>query len=530
MKANQYKLKRGDEVPEFDSEHPIQYTFNSLDDHWKEKLFALSIFESHFDSEAARALMHHSLHLDTLYDLQYLKSCHLVEVDDFSQLFGDDIGKSILMNRKENVRYSLHTLTKLFLEEARKRERSRYQPYIEEGERTYVKYFMEKWRELARIAKKNYLACSVQVEQCKLDIEKMLGMQSSCAPYKDKNFVHRQSDISEMYVSLDVFVNEYQRIQYFRSQAKAAKEQGQTLTFCNMKLWEILQHKQRGDYSKVRQMISMVEKKMAEVDTKKYSQAIEIQKAFIKFVQAEVISASQSRFIEAIHLLKESAEVYKAVLGNDTFTARVLNSIGSVNFQLARTEDIQDRKLEFLDQSIKFHEQAYEMLKIISPEGGHFDMPTYVMNVGTVFHVKGKFSQDRAENTVVDTKTAEELKAKADKHFGSAIKYYDKALAIDKRLKLDRYQRFAQILKNKATVLADKKEYETALEMANEALNIRRRCLSPLHPDRARISYLVGTLYMDIGKKQFVAGNKGKRHLPSSPIPLSLLPLLHGIK
>ena len=118
--------------------------------------------------------------------------------------------------------------------------------------------------------------------------------------------------------------------------------------------------------------------------------------------------------------------------------------------------------------ALKYYNKAWKMRTSLTKSELHLDLPNLLQSIATIYNNVG--------------------------NNGKAIKFYKKALDIEKKLKVDGFYNTAVIKANVANCYRDMNKMNEAIEYAFDSLDIRKR-LSGKHPDTVRSLYLVAVLF-----------------------------------
>ena len=361
----------------------VQNVFNTLSPQWRQKLLELSVFEASFDVNAAKAVWGEDTVPSTLLDLRYLKSCHLISLDDYySKLGADDVQKlNIYSHESSHVQISLHSITKQFLQE----ESEANPEAMNDATQRFYTYIEDELVKIGQLAAEtSILQAHKKADHVSAHIEKCL---------KSDDFISRSLTMTEkgmydrdcMYAVLEKFMITKNRSAFF--QQRAASAEGRNLTeFLHCKLWEAEQYIDSVTFHKVEKILAMVREKLKDLDSENTTEMVK--KAVLAkyhYVNGRFLSIHEKKYSTAIQELIKSQGLYTEIGHKGMFLARTVNMLGSVYF------DLND-----YDNSIKYHEDAYQIMLAVMPSGHHFDMPTYVLNVGTAYHLKANKMKEKA--------------------------------------------------------------------------------------------------------------------------------------
>ena len=246
----------------------------------------------------------------------------------------------------------------------------------------------------------------------------------------------------------------------------------------NLKSWESLQVNQQRGGNEARAVLDEGElflKKASEQLSDQYQGA----KSMYLYAEGKIYyksshsDATQKNFYchKALESLQQSLELTEKVYGKHTATARCLNEIGNCY-----------NELQNLEMASTYFERAYKMREELSSSNGHNDMAVYLNQIA-VIHEKTGVKLLKEKNT------EDEGKRKLTK----AIQLFQKALDLEKKLKIDGYSSTALFKRNMANAYLYLDEPEKAWKPALEAYEIRERVLGT-HPDTVRSLFQLGNV------------------------------------
>ena len=243
----------------------------------------------------------------------------------------------------------------------------------------------------------------------------------------------------------------------------------------HLKCWESLQVNQRYGGKKARKVLAKAESylsKILEKNSEQYEWAKSMHlyakgKTYYKSSQSE---AKQKNLNEALESLEQSLELTERLYGKHTATARCLNEMGNCY------NELQDLKM-----ASHFYERAYKMRKDLSGPNDHNDMVVALNQIAVVHEKTG-------------VKLLEEEKTEEGKEeLNTAIKFYQEALDLEKKLKIDGFSNTALFKRNMANAYLHLDDTEKAWDPALEAYEIRQRVLGA-HPDTVRSLFQLGNV------------------------------------
>ena len=200
---------------------------------------------------------------------------------------------------------------------------------------------------------------------------------------------------------------------------------------------------------------------------------------------------------KALESLQQSLELTEKIYGRHTATARCLNEMGNCY-----------NELENLEMASTYYERAYKMREDLSGSNGHNDMAVYLNQIAVIHEKTGV-------KLLKEKKTEAEGKRKLTK----AIEFYQKALELEIKLKIDGYSCTALFKRNMANAYLYLDEPEKAWKPALEAYEIRERVLGT-HPDTVRSLFQLGNVkywakYYPAALEYFYKASEMEESLPA---------------
>ncbi|XP_070539014.1 uncharacterized protein [Ptychodera flava] len=449
----------------------LQFVFKALPENLKIAWLKLSVFPSTFDQTAAMGVLKtedlSTAKLDILQPLVSLWKVINAEPNvSFENLKFSFVDK-----------YSLHPLVRSYLQETGKDEDLRNS--FDEAQKDFVRYYDELLRKNAKKVEKNYLKVMrflIESNKTNLDHYLKLMNQLKISPRLENKKDH--GTLYSTYLLFEHYLDPDRRINIFKNLANVARENGKTIQYCFLRGFEAdswipkaYPHKALEILREPLRMLKNLENE-AEANTDNYKLTL----ATCEYVQGR--SLVKIREVKSgIALLEKSLDVRKKLLKNHTYVARSMNAIGHAYYN---EKDI--------EKSLKFHKEAVDVLYSVSEDGTHLDMPTFILNVGTCCHSKGNQAAERHDSE------------ESERYYNEALAYYDKAIDLEKSMNIYGLSKTAVCLKNKALTYSEMKQYDLAMPLAVEAMEIRLRLLGNNHPDTARSVYFIGSLYFSMAK------------------------------
>lgn len=274
---------------------------------------------------------------------------------------------------------------------------------------------------------------------------------------------------------LEKFLEIKKRFVFFEGMAKLARERGDIEEAALYTAWA---QDQNIDIKGFQAPIDALTPVIKELQCMNLSETGELALAQCMYVKGRSYAAKPDPdFNEGLKLLEEAKKIQLKYLGDDTMTARTMNSLGSLYFKKG---DIQ--------KALDNHLQAWKMVGQVTrgnPEQ-HFDSPMHIMNIGTCYYQRG--------NEYMDRKKEKEAK----KCYEDSIAYYDRAIRIQHHLGLKKSVYLARYIRNKSLSLFELKRFDEALKEAVKALNMRQSTFDR-HPDNMGLKVDVARSYYQVG-------------------------------
>ncbi|XP_019643984.1 PREDICTED: uncharacterized protein LOC109485032 [Branchiostoma belcheri] len=434
----------------------LRMTFDALPDKLKNILVSLSVFQGSFTCDAANEILGSSSRLNTELDLEFVQDRNLLEYDDL------------------NDRYDLHTLVRVFLSKAHKGSEMLTKARTQ-AEKRFLQYYSVLAQNLSMESTTKFFEAFSRFEVERANFHYYIELSATKGKVVD---FESKSDIdmwSKVYLFFHTFLSIDERERYFEGRAKAAELEGNTLNHAFMKCWQAEQLVERGLLNDALKIVGKLMKTLTEMEKTKNSDGLQLTLARCYYIKGRVL-VYRKQHKDSLKLLEDTLGIEKQVLKKHTLTARTLNMLGHVYFNIEHEE-----------RAKVYHEEAYNMLKKLVRSENHPDFPNYLTNIGACYHRLGnKHPRESLEST---------------ENYERALDYYDKAYQLQVRLKMEGHQGTATVFKNKATTLVEMERFEDARPLAEKALKIRRRRHIPGMPDLARALYFVGSIYLDLGKE-----------------------------
>ncbi|XP_070539016.1 uncharacterized protein [Ptychodera flava] len=383
----------------------LQVVFNTLPNRFRIALLKLSVFPSAFDERAAMGVLKtEDLSATKLDILQPLVSLWKVINTEPSVRFENLKFSSI-------NKYSLHPLVRSYLQEVGKDD---LQNSFDEAQRDFVKYYDELLRQNAKKVEKNILeAKKFLLESNKTNLDHYLDLmtQLKISPRLENKKDHRT--LYSTYLLFEYYLDPDRRINIFERFAEVARASGKTIQYCFFRGFQAdswipkaYPHKALEILAEPLRLLKDLENQ-AEANTDNYKLTV----ATCEYVQGR--SLVKIREVgSGIALLEKSLGLQKTLLKQHTYVARSMNAIGHAYYSTDT------------EKALKFHREAVDVLFRVSKDGTHFDMPTFLLNVGTCCHAKGNQAAERHDSE------------ESERYYNEALSYYDKAIDLEKSMNI----------------------------------------------------------------------------------------------
>ncbi|XP_078614517.1 uncharacterized protein LOC144883768 [Branchiostoma floridae x Branchiostoma japonicum] len=434
----------------------LRITFDALPDKLKNILVSLSVFQGSFTCDAANEILGSSSRLNTELDLEFVQDRNLLEYDYI------------------NDRYDLHTLVRVFLSKCHKGSEALTKARTE-AEKRFLQYYSVLAQNLSKESTSKFFAAFSRFEEERANFHYYIELSATKGEVVDFESKSAIDMWSKVYLFFHTFLSIDERERYFEGRAKAAEKEGNTLNHAFMKCWQAEQLLERGLRDDALKIVGKLTKTLREVEKTNNSNGVQLTLARCYYIKGRALEY-RKQHKDSLKLLEDALAIEKQVLKNHTLTARTLNMLGHVYFNIEHEE-----------RAKVYHEEAYNMLKKLVRSENHPDFPNYLTNIGACYHRLGnKHPSDSPESR---------------ENYERALDYYEKSYRLQVRLKMEGNQGTATVFKNKATTLVEMERFEDARPLAEKALKIRRRRHIRGMPDLARALYFLGSIHLDLGKQ-----------------------------
>ncbi|XP_038050738.1 uncharacterized protein LOC119723908 [Patiria miniata] len=450
----------------------------------KESLLKLSVFPSSFSlSQGAKVVGKKPSDAVIKFDLEDLKKWSLLERDDDSIL---DTGLS-----DEEPYYFMHPLVRsVCLSKIGSSEI--HKAAYEDALRRFLAYIADLLKDLTQLGHRDFASALARFESDKTNVlhylELGMGNKFGCEVIAEQE--NPASDVplpktEGLFSIFETFLDPSKRLEYYTNMSIRMLSRGEQEAWAYLRGWMADELYVRAKYDEA---WNAVEEPLKVLKARASDPAIgrtndlERAEAQLLYVKGRILVARR-KYKDGIAILEQALKIQERLLGNHSLTARCLNGLGHAYFNKA--DD--DRLCIGATEAHEYHLKAWEMLVKITngkPEK-HFDAPMYLLNIGATFHQMGKkFKRSNKKN--------------ADEYFNLAIKNYHEAYDLERALKLSNSPNTAFVLKNMAMSYCEMEEYEKALPLATDAVNIREETIG-VHPTTARNLFFIGSLYDSLG-------------------------------
>lgn len=165
----------------------------------------------------------------------------------------------------------------------------------------------------------------------------------------------------------------------------------------------------------------------------------------------------------------------------------VMGNLYNLMEDIHRVNKDYDKAESCLSKALEYYEKALVMRQKLSLKANHIDIPQILVNIGTIWNERGRLLQEKDRRA--GKRSPNEI---ALVHFRKAEKFFEDALEMDSRLKLDGLYGTSVKLINLGDLQKNLREYDKAIENFAKALEIRR-ALKGDHKDTVLAIYRLGT-------------------------------------
>ncbi|XP_022102016.1 uncharacterized protein LOC110985352 [Acanthaster planci] len=463
--------------------HSLNAMYEQLPPHLKEALLKLSVFPSSFSLSQGAKILGKDRPSAARFDLEDLKKWSLVDRDDFSIT---DTG----MTENEPYYYMHPLVRSVCLSKIPSNEM--YKLAYEDALRRFLKHIEDLLKELTQLGHTDFVRALAKFESDKTNVlhylELGMGNKFGCRTLGEKENTNSPIPFPEtkegLFSIFETFLDPSKRLEYYENMSIRMQASGEPEAWAYLRGWMGDELYVRAKYDEA---WKAVEEPLRVLETRASGPSgrtddLERARAQLLYVKGRILVAKR-KYKDGIAVLKQALSIQERLLGNHTLTARCLNGLGHAYF----TKTDEYRHSTGSAEAHEYHMKAWEMLVKITggkPEK-HFDGPMYLLNIGATFHEMGK-------------KRKSSDKEKAKEYFQLAIKNYEEAYDLEKALKLSNSPNTAFVLKNMAMSYCEMEEYEKAVPLATEAVNIREETIG-VHPTTARNLFFIGSLYDSLG-------------------------------
>ena len=225
-----------------------------------------------------------------------------------------------------------------------------------------------------------------------------------------------------------------------------------------MRCWEARQVLNVDGADKAFKVLEQASSSLRQVQDES-TESFKLTQGLFSYVEGE-ISFKKSDYKKALESLKSSLQFMEEPLKPDTNLARCYNAMGNCYY-----------KLNKLERALQFYNKALKMRVELSGSENHYDMPVYKNQIGIVYESNEEYDQ--------------------------AVKCYQDALRLLKKLEISGYEHEAVFCRNLANVYVFQGKYSDAIEPAEKAFNIRMKWLGE-HPQTVRSIYQLGVIQANL--------------------------------
>ncbi|KAL5004396.1 hypothetical protein ScPMuIL_017852 [Solemya velum] len=449
-------------------------TFSSLHSEYRKKLVRLVVFQmAPFDMRSAMYVMakgaeySRSVH-KVKNDLLYLKCRHLVETDALLDILQTEESlednktdqKSAIIESK--TMFSLHPLVYEYLK--KKCVLEEYKADVIKSQLEFQKHFNQKVQAAVNKYRDDPMSTSRIIEENRVHFAQFFctlteiedshyeDVLSSAGPITGFDVFWLTKQLPEI---ANLVLHSDKKIEVFLKMANNRKNCGH---IDESFLW---------DLEVIKEYITAGAMDLAETNIKRLHTELttiisQIGNDIQNYLGANFIGVrglflwkgqgSTEKYKQSLDFFEKSMSLYEKCSPKERFAAEkaeIVNYIGCVHFNLQDYE-----------KSVEYHQMACDViLKEMKPKDNvHFDLPTYLANIGCVWHIRGN---NAAEET-------------RKEYLQKALDIYNRAVCIDRNVNISTRVRHANLLKNRSDVYYGLEKYGKALDDAKKALDLRK--------------------------------------------------------
>jgi tetratricopeptide (TPR) repeat protein len=443
----------------------LTQTFKTLDKSKQKLLVKLHVFgTAKFDLATAAIVLHEKSHsIDkTNANMIYLKSRHFVKVDDLSKKETEDITTT-----SKTVRFSLHPLVCEFLCQTAKKKA--FKTPAKEAKCLFIDYVEKKNNEIFESFEKNCVKAWGDLKDFKCHLKTYYELIQKIDPNLLKSRETSRSILTCKRISevADLFLEDYVK---FKLLDKFIEHSMIRKDVLEKALWQV--HLGRKFLECDRKEIAenilncILNETLSSVSPTSGNLESYVEVVGAVFYLAGKLCLQDRKYCEAQchfenvkqlwgkRLEKSRKNKYKIDL------ALVYNSLGKVYANVTPSN---------LQQSKYNHLKAYLYAQSISTNLKNIDIPSYIQNFGKCLYKEGLELEKRAE------------KGRSKKCFKDAGNYFQHAISLFTRFKMEKFDIFAEVQRSLA--FAQMKLGQMALAEDNivKAYDLRKKVMSPPH-------------------------------------------------
>ncbi|XP_048576595.1 uncharacterized protein LOC5518589 isoform X2 [Nematostella vectensis] len=440
----------------------INKVFESLpNSNVKNFAIKISLFRRSFTGSMAQRLTDSPTLIDACFDLEILARHKILNVVDPEDKSGERA-------------YDIHSIFHEFVDNylCHKPE---FASIYKAGQETFFRLFTQKLEKLSKLLETEFVEAYNQLEGDRPNFEFSLEIASQ----KDDKWFLLYSDeyYTSAYLStlFECLKDVKQRKKLYEGWSKTAESEGHWLSGAQMRCWESLQEADLFGPEEAMKVLDKAKKNLQKAhNSTPYKNYMAIEGLYhhcigrTKWLLAEKTQGKQKEGIagESLLELEYSLEIRRKQLGEHTQTSRTLNLMGNALMALNKPEE-----------ALKRYQEAMNMKTRLIGSEEHCEMPTFYNQMAAVHERLSEKTQEGKEH-----------------HLTIAKEWMEKAIKLQKELGVGETEHTATFQRNLANVLLALKEYDLALEVAQESYRLRKERLGT-HPETARILYMIGVIH-----------------------------------
>ncbi|XP_031570249.1 uncharacterized protein LOC116304626 [Actinia tenebrosa] len=472
------------------------------------------VFENPFTPELKKATIKLSLFQGPFTIEDAVKM--IKQSKDETKFYLDILTVRKFLTNIDQTTYEMHPSINEFMISQSQKEN--YEDIITDAKETFFKNYLEKSKQIAQLLDEDYVRAYSLIEKERLNLK--LAIEISF----ERGFLYFSSDYSESTILADLFlilIPGLEREKLFREWSAIAEKKGEWICYTILVCMhiQVLLEKTAGK-SEARKLLGKAKEALNKLSDKTLD-AYQLAKSSYLYAKGEMLysdCASKGREVcgkaewrEVLDFYQQSLKIREELLKDHTDTARTLNAIGNCFMYL-----------EELEKACEYYTRALEMRQRLSGQQ-HVDMPVYINQIAATHEQMGSKLKKQAEDANLYYRKG--LTEKYIQEFNEALKKYQEALDLEKKLHISGYINTAIFYRNMSNTYSYLEDYESSLRTAKKALFVRKKLLG-IDSDTIRSYYQVGLAYeqledIDKALKYFYKAYMMEKALPegeTSPV------------